>query len=364
MSEMVKLKEILSIKTGKYDANHAEVCGKYNFFTCAIKPLKADTYSFDDEVIILPGNGANVGEVLYFKGKLEAYQRTYILHNINAEVKYLFYFLKTYWKRHTTKNEVGSATYYIKLGHITEFMIPLPSITKQKEIAKTLDKAKELIALRKESINKLDELSKSIFIDMFGDPVSNPKKLTKQKLSQIAKVQTGNTPPRKDVENYGNYIEWIKSDNILKDKYNMSESKEYLSKEGYSKGRVVPVNSLLVTCIAGSMSSIGNVNIVDREVAFNQQINSITPYVDNIYYLYYVVRLSKKYIEENSSKSMKIMVNKTNFENLEFMIPDIEVQESFAKKIQKIEEQKSLYQEELKKLQENFDSLLAQSFKA
>jgi type I restriction enzyme S subunit len=58
------------------------------------------------------------------------------------------------------------------------------------------------------------------------------------------------------------------------------------------------------------------------------------------------------------------MINKTKFENLEFIIADIKLQEKFANKIQKIEQQKSLYQEELKKHQENFDALLAQSFKS
>jgi len=274
----------------------------------------------------------------------------------SIDAKYAYYQLL-----YTKIENLGYSRHY-KL--LKEKSFQKPSLTKQKQIAKTLNKAKELIELRKESINKLDELSKSIFIDMFGDPVNNPKKLKKQKLSKIAKIQTGNTPPRKDLDNYGNYIEWIKSDNILKEKYNMSEAKEYLSKKGYSKGRIVPVNSLLVTCIAGSMSSIGNVNIVNREVAFNQQINSITPFTDNIYYLYYAVKLSKKYIEENSSKSMKIMINKTKFENLEFIIPDIKLQEKFASIIQKAEQQKSLYQEELTKLQESFDALLTQSFKA
>ena len=93
----IPLKEILKVKTGKHDANHAKVNGEYFFFTCAIKPLKASTYSFDDEVIILPGNGANVGEVLYHLGKLEAYQRTYVLHEIQAYVKYRYHYLKKFW---------------------------------------------------------------------------------------------------------------------------------------------------------------------------------------------------------------------------------------------------------------------------
>ena len=73
------LNEICSIKTGKRDANHSVLDGQYPFFTCADKPIKSPTYSFDGDSIILPGNGANVGLVLYYSGKFEAYQRTYVL---------------------------------------------------------------------------------------------------------------------------------------------------------------------------------------------------------------------------------------------------------------------------------------------
>lgn len=245
---------------------------------------------------------------------------------------------------------------------LEKIIIPLPTLTKQKKIANALDKASELITLRKESIKKLDELSKSIFIDMFGDPVLNPKKWNTLSLKEIGKVQTGNTPPREKKEYYGNFIEWIKSDNILKDKQYISQAKEYLSEEGLQKARVVDKNSLLITCIAGSMSSIGNVAMTDRKVTFNQQINSISPYEDNILYLYYAIKLSKKYIEENSSKSMKIMINKSNLENLTFPIPPLELQNKFATIIEKIEEQKALYEKELKLLENNFDSLLDESF--
>jgi type I restriction enzyme S subunit len=284
MSKKVKLSEILKVKTGKYDANHEDKNGEYDFFTCALKPSKANTFSFDDEVIILPGNGANVGEVIYHNGKLEAYQRTYVLHEIKCNVKYLYYILKSNWKKHTLKNEVGSATNYIKLAHITDFKIPFPSIEQQNQIAKTLDKANELIELRKESITKLDALAKSIFIDMFGDPVSNPKGWEIKKILDLGKVQTGNTPPRIESDNYGDFIEWIKSDNILKDKMIITEAREYLSEKGYRKGRIADKGSLLFTCIAGSMSSIGNLAMTDRQVTFNQQINSLTPFNNNELY--------------------------------------------------------------------------------
>ena len=78
-----RLVEICSVKTGKRDANHGDSGGPCPFFTCADKPIKSPTYAFDGESIILPGNGANVGLVLYHSGKFEVYQRTYVLNKMN-----------------------------------------------------------------------------------------------------------------------------------------------------------------------------------------------------------------------------------------------------------------------------------------
>ena len=65
----VKLLDIADLSTGKVDANHSTEDGLYPFFTCASEPMKSPDYSFDDESVIVPGNGANVGCVLYYNGK-------------------------------------------------------------------------------------------------------------------------------------------------------------------------------------------------------------------------------------------------------------------------------------------------------
>ena len=127
------------------------------------------------------------------------------MHEIKCNVKYLYYILKANWKKHTLKNEVGSATNYIKLAHITDFKIPSLDLNQQKKIAKTLDKVSELIELRKESITKLDALAKSIFIDMFGDPVSNPKGWRIGKLENLVEKEKNSSKTNIDLFAY--YIE-------------------------------------------------------------------------------------------------------------------------------------------------------------
>ena len=97
MKNKVKLGELVNIKTGKLDANAAVYDGKYPFFTTSEETFRIDTYAYDDEVVLVAGNG-NLN-VKYFYGKFNAYQRTYILtkkENVKVTMKYIYYFLDKY----------------------------------------------------------------------------------------------------------------------------------------------------------------------------------------------------------------------------------------------------------------------------
>src|SRR5680860_184083 len=89
--QIKKLGEVCDIQTGKWDANHAIENGKYRFYTCAFKYGFCNTKRFSGECLILPGNGVNVGEIFYFQGDLDAYQRTYVISNIKIFPKFLYY---------------------------------------------------------------------------------------------------------------------------------------------------------------------------------------------------------------------------------------------------------------------------------
>ena len=157
----VKLLDIADLSTGKVDANHSTEDGLYPFFTCASEPMKSPDYSFDDESVIVPGNGANVGCVLFYNGKFQAYQRTYVLSNIKIVPKYLYYHFLRYWKERTENNQFGSATNYVKLINFANYIVDMPSFTDQKQIAEKLDKLFDQIETIKEASNKIPELLKN-----------------------------------------------------------------------------------------------------------------------------------------------------------------------------------------------------------
>lgn len=171
----VKLGELTKIKTGKLDANASSEDGKYPFFTCSREPLKIATFSYDCECVLVAGNGDL--NVKYYNGKFDAYQRTYIIEDNGSGklfMPYLFYFLDGYVEE-LRKQAIGGVIKYIKLGNLTDALIELPDIETQKEIVSILSKAKGIMDNRNIELEKLDELIKSRFVEMFGDPVINEK---------------------------------------------------------------------------------------------------------------------------------------------------------------------------------------------
>lgn len=259
----------------------------------------------------------------------------------------------------------GSTMKHITKSNFDNIPILLPDINEQDRIARILDKAEEIRTKKKLANEKLDEFLKSTFIDMFGDPVTKPKGYNIELIKNIGTVITGNTPPRTNEEYYGNYIEWIKSDNINTPYTYLTKAEEYLSELGMQKGRVVPKNSILVTCIAGSFNCIGNVALTDRPVAFNQQINAIIPekkYINSAF-LYEQLYIGKKLIQEKSTNSMKGMVSKSKFETIKLILPDLKEQELFEKIFIEVEKQKEKNQKVIEQMDNLFNSLMQQAFK-
>ena len=136
----VRLADLVEIYTGKRDANFGSPDGQYDFFTCSNKPIKCKSYSYDGEYLIMPGNGANIGMVIHYDGKFEAYQRTYLLENIyDIYMDYLKYHLEANWKQYNADKMYGSAIPYIKLGNLTNYCVALPPLAEQKRIVAKLE---------------------------------------------------------------------------------------------------------------------------------------------------------------------------------------------------------------------------------
>lgn len=248
-------------------------------------------------------------------------------------IRYMFYFMST------IKSDKGLHKRYW-ISKYSNIKVSLPPLEKQKQIAKTLDKANELIELRKESITKLDALAKSIFIDMFGDPVSNPKGWETKKLKEIIILQRGHDLPTNQRDLDGEIDLYGASG--LSGKHNIAKV--------FGGG-----------IITGRSGTIGQVNYTKKDFwPLNTTLFSKETFNNNLIFLCYLLRFLK--LENYANYTSVPTLNRNIIHEIEVYDISIDLQNKFAKIIEKIEEQKSLYEKELELLQNNFDALLQKSF--
>ena len=143
--DMVALSDLVQIRTGKLDANARTEDGEYPFFTCDAKPYRINKYAFDTEAILVSGNGSQIGHVNYYKGKFNAYQRTYVFTDFNGvEAQYLLMYLKRYIRQYCKSNSKKGSVPYITLPMLQKFMVPVPQKSVQMNIVEKLRKFERL----------------------------------------------------------------------------------------------------------------------------------------------------------------------------------------------------------------------------
>lgn len=250
----------------------------------------------------------------------------------------------------------------IKNENINTLLVNVPAKNEQTEAVKILKKVQAVIHFRQQQLQKLDELVKARFVELFGDPNDNPKGYSKKQLKDTCRVITGNTPSRAVSEYYGEHIEWIKTDNIVSGLLNPTTATESLSEKGMAVSRTVESGAILMVCIAGSIASIGRVCVTDRKVSFNQQINAIVPSDYNILFLYVMLQISKEYLVDEINMALKGILSKSKLEEKTFYVPPIELQEQFAAFVEQTDKSRVAVQKALDEAQLLFDSLMQKYF--
>lgn len=346
-------------------------------FTRSTEYFSKEVFSKDvsNYKVVSPGQFAynpsriNVGSIDYLREPMPVLvSPLYVVFEGDNQLNpdYLLRYLKSDWGNAQIRaNTEGAVRDSLKYKGLEKIKVPLPELDDQIRIARLLGKVEGLIAQRKQQLEQLDDLLKSMFLEMFGDPVRNEKGWPKPSLRAFGKISTGNTPPRNNASNYGGqHIEWIKTDNIGADSVFVTTATEYLSESGIKRARTVSNGALLVACIAGSVESIGRAALTDRNVAFNQQINAIQPANDvSPFFLYGLFKLSRSYVQSHASKGMKKILTKGDFEQITMIKPPFESQQKFAQVAGNIESVKTAYQRSLTGLETLYGALSQKAFK-
>ena len=336
MKNCIKLGSLTKIQTGKLDANAATQDGQYSFFTCSKDILRINTYSYECECVLVAGNGDL--NVKYFDGKFDAYQRTYIIESLDKEkllVKYLYYFLNSYVETLRLQS-IGGVIKYIKLGNLTEAMIPLPSISEQKKIIDIIEKCDGVINSRVQQLKILRELIESRFIEFFGDPKLNEKGWNQCVISDHYTVKGGKRIPKgmgyADEITEHPYLRAsdMKNETILDDDIHYIDEAvfEHIKRYTVSGGDIYLTNVGVNLGMAGVIPEKYNgANLTENAVKLVPKKDGI---IDGIFLAHYINSPGiQEYINE---RKMAVGVPKLaifRIETMPLLLPPIELQKSF-----------------------------------
>ena len=359
--DRVRLGDLAFIKTGKLDANAQVENGKFPFFTCAKEVSRIDSYSYDCECVLVAGNGDL--NVKYYNGKFDAYQRTYIIETIDTSiinVKYLYHFMSSYIAQ-LRMQSIGGIIKFIKLGNLTEAQIPLPDLLTQQKIANTLDKAAELIEKRKTQITALDDLTQSIFHDIFGE--CDYKKMTLKDSTTFIDYR-GKTPELDDAGE----IRMINAKSVGKGVFKYIN--EFITETTYQDWMTRGFPNVGDVLFVTEGHTFGNVCRIPEHItkfAMGQRVITIqgkTNVLDNTFLEKYMQTQSfKKDIDKYKTGSSAQGIRSKELIKVQIPLPPIELQNKFAETIQTIEQQKELLQQGLAELETNFNALMQKAFK-
>ena len=310
--------------------------------------------------------GGDIGRSAIWK---EDYPMLYqnALHRVRFDGTILPMFC-LYTLKHLKDNGIIDANYgkgvtikHLVKSSLMSIVIPVPPLAEQERIVAELDLLTEIIDKQKAQLKELDTLAQSIFYDMFGDPVENEKGWEKKRIDEIGKVITGNTPSTKEASNYSSddYC-FVKPSDIARDTITYINNSEFhISQKGYECSRKLPKGTILTTCIG----IIGKVGVLQLDATCNQQVNAIIPNVSmDSTYIAYTVFGFRRVLEAMANAPVVPIINKGDYSAIKIPVPLLSLQQSFADKINAIEQQKAAITQSIAETQKLFDYTMDKYF--
>ena len=327
-----------------------------------------DSYNHEQETVIITCRGATCGTVNLTHPRSYVTGNAMCLDNVkdSVDIKYLFYSMQAY---DFTKVISGTAQPQITRVGLEKVEFALPSLDVQREIVSILDKIDTLIEKRRLQLKKLDDLIKARFVEMFGDPVSNPYKLPTVLLGELSELITKGASPSWQGFNYtddpsqtlfltsenvkNGYID-LSSPKYIEDKFNTKQKRSIVHKGdflinivGASIGRAAQFN---LNCKANMNQAAALVRINDNRIRDK--------------YLLTYLNSDKAQLMYDSMKSDTGRANLSlkDISELSILLPSIEEQLIFEKVVAQIDKSKATVQKALDETQLLFDSLMQQYF--
>lgn len=326
--------------------------------------VPADKKLVKDSILMCMSNGSSshIGKVAFIEKEYDCAFGGFMGLIIPKDIipKFLYYkYRSESFKSFLGKIGNGINITNLKFSSISPLPINIPSLNEQKGIVSELDSIQTLIDAFNAQVSDLDCLAKSIFVDMFGDPVMNEKGWNVTKLKSVTSLITnGNTPKGGEKVYVNDGIMFFRSQNVWRNELKLDDI-AYIDEETNSalKSSILHHNDILITKtgrINTENSSLGRPALFtgeDNTANINGHVYLVrlTDEVNPIYYLYALLSDSFKELIRNVCVGAidKRQLNRTHIEDFPVMLAPLALQEKFAEQVEAIEKQKTLLREQL-----------------
>ena len=292
----------------------------------------------------------------------DMYTNEAIMAFINKEkyeidTDYLYHMCKGIdWFEGTNKAVLGLT---LNKATMSEKEIEIPALNVQLQAVAVLDKMDELIALRKEQLVKLDQLVKSRFIELFGDPVYNSVGLPTKKLSELGSLDRGRSQhrPRNDPKLLGGPYPLIQTGEVASAGLYITDYKNTYSELGLRQSKMWKAGTLCITIAA----NIAQTAILAFDACFPDSVVGFVPNKSiSAVYMHYWFGFFQKILEEQAPQVAQKNINLKILSELDVMVPTNEQQESFEAFVEQTDKSKLAIQQSLDKLELLKKSLMQQ----
>lgn len=337
------------VENGKYPVYGANgIIGKY------------DKYNHQEKELLMTCRGATCGSINVSQPYSWINGNAMVIHPLHDNI--VFDFLKYQLMTLNLSCIVtGAAQPQITRQSLTPILIPLPPLSVQERIVEELDGLSLILEKKKQQIKELDSLAQSIFYDMFGDPIENEKGWEVRQLKNIAALKNG---LNYDKVNKGYNVKILSVSDFQNNKVISSTDISYtiVSKE-IDENFYLRDNDLIFVRSNGSKSLIGRcvlINTLGEAISFSGFCIRCRITSDCIIPQYVLSFMQNTKIREQltgGGRGCNIQnINQQNLGNQLILLPPLDLQQSFAKKIEAIEKQKELINQSIKEVQLLFDA--------
>ena len=355
---MAKFADVLTIVNGRNQRQVENPKGKYPIFGSGGIMGYANDYICEADTVVL-GRKGSINNPIFVETPFWNVDTAFGLCADRSKLvpKYLYYFCEKYdFERLNTTVTIPSLT----KANLLKVEIPLPPLDEQRRIATVLDKVSDLIAKRREQLDKLDELVKARFVEMFGDPSANSQWPT-QKLSKLGELNRGVSKhrPRNDPDLLGGPYPLIQTGDVSNSGLYISDYSSTYSELGLAQSRLWKKGTLCITIAA----NIAQTSILAFDACFPDSVVGFLPGdKTNAVFIHYWFSFFQKILEEQAPQVAQKNINLKILSDLNVIVPPYNFQTDFSAFVAQVEKSKLTIQQSLDKLKVLQKALMQQYF--